>query len=385
MAEGIEYGTRRSSSLRGDQKPLAIAMAKAGLLKPHHWIGDVENAIEEAFSEACDGIKAGMGFYLTEDVERKNCADYDGGFVDAAKRFRSENGLKDGTQVAALQIYNSEVAEWVTVGRKLEAFEKHHKGLGRTIMYVLEEAMAKHMGWMGPHVIKGLCEWTEWMGEPNERMRLEEYLYESSLYGEIVQTPATRERGIKVRVKEVGVDDLTPEQLKRLVDEWGGITKAEFDRHFPEWAFTYDRRNVLKLEKVKIAPLPKSTLAQTFGLEELLDAVVKLDKHTLQWGKKLHEANHCKLMRNEYGDMQQTALHGPFIVYFHENDGVTDRVLDGINDMESQCGEMMNVAYQHFFVADDPKGMRAAMELVVPICESLRMVEGILKGIGETR
>jgi hypothetical protein len=390
--------TKAQLSDGGDQKALAIAMAKAGLILPHHWIGDVGNAVEEAFTEVFRGIHADLNFHLTNDVTTKNPYDTTGAFDSCAENFREEQGLSEERRISAFQISRNDACRWITVGERLKAYETHHKGLGRTILHVLDEAMSAHVNWIGPRQIAYLCDQTQWGGEMDESMRLEEYLYDSSLYNELVNARKPRKAKapkplVDVLTKpqkaqrpyEPSLSDLTPAQLARLKEEWGGVTRQMFDAAFPPWAtFDQDSRGVLNLEKVKIARLRDATLLKTCTLDDLLHEVVTLQKHTARWRATLRKADHTAMICGN-DDLEQSELSGAYVVYFTANDGVTDRVLDEVNDSESNCGTFIDLAYQHLFCADDPRAMEQAMGLVRPICESLRMVEKILMAIGETR
>ena len=99
-------------------------------------------------------------------------------------------------------VYQSSQPEWIAGGKVFEALEEAHKGLGKTVISEIDSVLSR---FGCPHTINGvldMCSRTEWMGEENEKVMLEEY------------------------ADEVNTDDVV-----RFVDVVEGV---------PEWAYKPD-------------------------------------------------------------------------------------------------------------------------------------------------
>lgn len=89
-----------------------------------------------------------------------------------------DDGEEEKGKLYACVAYDAGHPECIAGGRAFEALEAKRKGLGRTIIALLDDVL-RNFG--VPHTIGGvleMCSITEWMGEENEDMAIEEYLAE---------------------------------------------------------------------------------------------------------------------------------------------------------------------------------------------------------------
>ena len=83
--------------------------------------------------------------------------------------------------------FQSGSPEWIAGGKVFEALEANRKGLGKSALYVLDCALCS---FGVPHTISGvldMCSYSEWMGEADESLVLEEMEYEGADTSDVVR------------------------------------------------------------------------------------------------------------------------------------------------------------------------------------------------------
>ena len=118
--------------------------------------------------------------------------------------------------------YESATPDWIAGGKVFEALEAHRKGLGVTALNVLDSAL---YSFGIPHTIRGvldMCSYSEWMGEEDESLVLEEMESEGCETDDVVRfddvvagVPAWAYKHYKTRPV------LTPDQLDKQAKRLG--------------------------------------------------------------------------------------------------------------------------------------------------------------------